>query len=177
MMRSFARSRLCRVLLAAALLGSIAACGGNVVVDGPPGSGGAGASTTGTTTGTTMGTTTGTGTTTVTGPQVPDGGSAECQQQYTSVIGELDNALGCTPSANIPQCTGKALLHDPCGCLFVANDAHPYNINTANSAWGSCVMDGCCGPQASIGCAPCPPPPTSGHCDSFTSQCVAGTGG
>jgi hypothetical protein len=147
----------------------LAACGGNVVVDGAP-------SSTGTkgTGGSTTGTSTGTGTGTGTGPQVPDGGSPQCQQEYVTVLGELENALGCTPTASETQCSGMVLLHDPCGCLLVANEAHPNNINMANDAYDGCLTDGCCGPQAAVGCSPCPPPPTVGHCDTFTSRCVAG---
>jgi hypothetical protein len=145
------------VLLTLAAWTGSAACGGNVVVDS---AGGTGA----------------TGTGTDTSIQIPDAGSANatCEPTYLALIGNLETSLGCTPSANIPQCTGKALLPDACGCIHVANEAHPDNIMLGQALWAACVEAGCCGPQASVGCSPCPPAPVSGECDTTTSQCVPG---
>jgi len=169
--------------LFASLLGSVAcaillgggSCGGNVVVDsgatsGSSGVGGGGAAATGA----------GAGGSTATGAggdsvQFPDGGSFMCQQDYYGLVAGLQNALQCTSTAvGLVQCSGSALLQDPCGCFHVANEAHPDNIGIEDMAYQECVADGCCGPQATIGCSACPPAPTTGHCDSFTSVCVPG---
>ena len=163
-----------RSLLAAIVAaGAVAACGGNVVVDGAPspggpaGSGGATGGTTGSTTG-------GSGGSTASGVQIPGGGTTMCHEDYLSLVGELESALGCTPTANIVQCSGTALLHDPCGCMVVVNEVDVQDVNFANALWSACEADGCCGPSVTGGCAPCPPAPTTGYCDTFTSQCKAG---
>jgi hypothetical protein len=137
--------------------------GASTVTVGPSGTGTIGSSGT---PGTTAGTSTGSGI------QVPDGGSAQCLQDYYTMVKVLEDALGCTPTAPIMQCGGSSTLQDPCGCFHVVNEAHlpPLGVN---QLWQQCVSDGCCGPGAN-GCGPCPPAPTVGHCDSFTSQCVPG---
>jgi hypothetical protein len=110
------------------------------------------------------------------GIQTPTNGGPGCQQDYYDMLKTLEDALGCTPTAvGLIQCTGMLQLHDPCGCLHVINDAHPppnFLGMGVDSAWTQCVTDGCCGPKANAGCSQCPPPPTVGMCDSFTSQCV-----
>jgi hypothetical protein len=181
---------LVRWVMVLALLGvSAAACGGRVVVDGavPVGAGGSGV------VGTSSGPTTppsgvagGGGAPPVTdgtgaggagsGIQTPTNGGAACQEDYYTMIKVLEDALGCTPTAEgLTQCTGKLQLHDPCGCLHVINDAHPppnFLGNGVDSAWTQCVSDGCCGPKANAGCSQCPPPPNTGTCDAVTSHCT-----
>jgi hypothetical protein len=166
-----------RLLLLASF---VAGCGGNVVVDGESTSGSGTGATAGTgastTTGTSGGGASGAGGSS-TGPMSPTGAPANCQVDYQTMIGALHDAEGCTPTANVVQCTGKLLLHDPCGCLYVANDAHPPpggGPGEPDPDWVQCMMDGCCGPQYSASCSPCPPVPTSGYCDAVTSQCKPG---
>jgi hypothetical protein len=186
--------RLMRGMMVVALGGAIAAaCGGHVVIDGAPslGAGGGGpsassSSTTasGTPVGTggapavTSGSGAGAGGSAGSGIQTPTNGGAACQQDYYNIIKTLEDALGCTPTAEgLIQCTGMVQMHDPCGCLHVINDAHPppnFLGMGVDSAWTQCVKDGCCGPSVNAGCTQCPPPPTVGKCDSFTSQCLGG---
>ncbi len=149
------------------------ACGGNVVVDSGAASGsGAGATTggTGATNGVGAGSTTSTSTATSIGAGTGTGTNAACNSDLDSAFGEEQSALGCTPTDPVPQCTGAATVHDICGCVVIANEAHPQTVEMANAAWMACVSDGCCG----AGCAPCQPAPTVGYCDSFTSQCKSG---
>jgi hypothetical protein len=169
----------------------MAACGGKVVVDGAYASTGGsgasgpgacaagacgGASGTGVATGESVGGSSAANTTSVgTGIEVPDGGGpAGCSQDYYNLVLALETSLGCTPGSTHAQCTGGLLLHDPCGCLHVANveDPPPPDPNgDPDPEYTTCVNDGCCGPTVA-GCATCPPAPTSGTCDDIRSQCV-----
>jgi hypothetical protein len=176
-----AARRLVGWMLAVAVGGaSAAACGGKVVVDGAVGVGGGTSSGITTASGSPNGAggaipvTNGTGAGGAgSGIQTPTNGGAGCQTDYYTMIQSLDDALGCTPTAEgLVQCTGQIQLHDPCGCLHVVNHAPPNFEMGADALWTQCVSDGCCGGNVNAGCSPCPPPPTSGACDTVTSHCV-----
>jgi hypothetical protein len=155
-----------------------AACG-NVAVE-PGGAGGhAGGTTTSTTNvaedaggagGHAGGTTTSTTSTTAV--------AIECSGTYAMLRGDVTAAEVCSPTLQIVQCSGKAMIHDVCGCLVIANETNQAAVDEANAAYASCVNVKCCGPGAMPisppTCGTCPPPPTKGFCDPNTSHCAPG---
>lgn len=148
-----------RISLAAlTAVSTIAACGGNVVVD-RNGSGGAAT--------TTSSTTTETGGVGGQGGFGGQGGSY-CDSLQSSLVEALADAQACNPALSVPQCSGVVTALDTCGCEVVAKDQSVKLASVAVATYESWVSEGC-GPYD---CFACPPPPNSPwYCDPTEKKC------
>jgi len=169
-------SRTLRVASALLLTAYAAACG-NVAQE-PGGTGGHGGGTMTSTAATSTTTATSSTTTTSTTTTSTSTGGIECSGTYATLGGDVAQAETCSPMLQIVQCSGKAMIHDVCGCLVIANETNQAAVDKANAAYASCVSMKCCGPGAMPitppSCGTCPPPPTKGFCDPGTSKCAPG---
>jgi hypothetical protein len=128
-----------RARLVFASLALLAGCGGKVVVD-QPGSGGSGGS--------------------------GGGGAGDCSTLQGTLAAAVDAALSCNPYINSIQCNGTAIVHDACGCAYVANETNVDAVAAAQTAFTAWANAGC-----TLVCDACPPESPNGYCEPSTSKC------
>jgi len=133
------------------------ACGGSVVVDPVPGSGGAGgAASSGITSSSSVGSGAG-------------GQQANCDELGQSLTQSLAAAQACEPAINSLQCSGTAVAFDMCSCPVAINEKQLALGQLAREAFQAWAGAGC-GP---VPCFECPDDPTEAgwRCDVSTKQC------